>query len=221
MTERPQPNDKSLDPFFVPFAQRYTAAWAEISQRIAARQLVYLHFATVSMTAIVAVIGAWAKGGDVFRRVAECGAVGLIVYSLAFALWIRNNHAMVGLLGVYCKALEGGFREGGTPNKGDTNTEFAWHTEEQGWIVLSRHYGRLSDWAATMLAAVSSLPALYFGVLRCVCRDWLPGLVLVLAFLVGVVVAVFVGLNGKRRSEIGCYKPGDVLREANTLRRGP
>jgi hypothetical protein len=108
----------------------------------------------VSVTAIVAVLGAWGKRAEPgYNTLAEWDAVGLVVYSWVFAFWIRNNHAVVGLLGVYCKALEGGFDGDGKPAQGRS-----WHTDGQGWIVIARYYGRYSDAAATFLALVSSAP---------------------------------------------------------------
>jgi hypothetical protein len=201
----------------VPYANRYTAAWGEISQRIALRQQVYLHFATVSMTAIVAVIGVWAKGGEpAFRAVAECGAVALVVYSWAFALWIRNNHDMVGLLGVYCKMLEGGFKKDRKPE--EICPHEAWHTEDAGWIVLSRHYGRFSDFAAVMLALTSAAPALYFGAVHYLAGGLSRAAAMFILGLVGMASAVFVGVNPIVRRKIGGYDPDIVEEKGNRLR---
>jgi len=193
----------------VPYAQRYTAAWAEISQRVAARQQVYSQFATVSVTAIVAVLSAWAKSKDWAGHLAEWGAAGLVVYSWVFAFWIRNNHAVVGLLGVYCKALEGGFKRDGEPDP-----DCAWHTDAQGWIVVARRYGRYSDWAAVILAVLSSLPALVFGGVYYRHSQAWPAAGLLTAGALGLGAAIFLYWNRLVRDQIANLTPDAVAKRA-------
>jgi hypothetical protein len=188
---------------FVAYSQRYTAAWPEISQRVSLRQNVHLGYATLSISGIVTVLG-WAENNKLF---AEYGAAGLVIYSWAFAFWIRNNHALVGLLGVYCKALEGGFEKEGTPNP---DLGYAWHTDSQGWIVVARRYGWYSDWASTFVAVLASVPAWVFGFPDLRACETARGIALLIIAAGGIGAAIFSYWNRLVRDKIASLTPADV-----------
>jgi len=187
----------SAGPKNVPYAQRHTAAWAQLSQRLAARQSVYLQFATVSLTATSALFGFMsAQTGGTARRVAEWGAAGLVAYTWALALWIRNNDAVIGLLGVFCGTLER------LDDPSDQSAFPAWHTEAQGWLPRARHYRLYSDWAAIILALLSSLPAFSFGFSHYKnCEIWSAS-GLFCAGIVGIGAVVFLWYNRVVRNGI-------------------
>jgi hypothetical protein len=217
MDEQQQPKSASKpSDYCVPYAQRYTAAWGELSQRLAARQSVYLQFATVSLAATSALLGVMNAAKDAAavpwaRGIAEWGAVGLIVYSWAFALWIRNNDAVVGLLGSFCRILER------TDDPDGTSDFPAWHTEAQGWIVIARYYRQYSDWAAIIVTVSSSVPAFFFGVGHLKhCEVW-PAARLLAAAIGGLSAAVFLWFNRSVRTRIASLTREDVREEARGL----
>ena len=213
-------NSNAQEPAYASVSHHYAAAWGEISQRIASRQHVYLQFTTVNITAIVAMAGAWIKGPP-WSVVAEYGAVALVVYSWAFALWIRNHQNMIGLLGVYCKALEGGFDQASNVDVECAKGNHAWHVETHGWIVVARYFGRWSDYAATLVAFIAALPAALFGGISLYRGASFWGGVLVFAAAAGLGAAFFVAWNPRVRSEIGRWTPEVIRTMAEGLKRSP
>jgi hypothetical protein len=181
--------------------QRYASAWAEIGQRINARQSVYVQFASVMVTVVFGVLGAWVTGlkdpHSWLRAVAEWGgSIGLTVYTWVFALWIRHNDALIGLLGVFCKTLER--RDGGIEYP-------AWHIEDQGWIVLARHHRKKSDIAAASLGILVCCVIAIFVIIRVYSCELPLALGLLVVFGVECAAVKYLFESAKFRAEIASY----------------
>jgi hypothetical protein len=199
----------------ISLTQRYASAWAEIAQRISARQSVYLQFATVIVTAIVGLLGAWIKSrGEnslLLGGVAEWGgSIGLTVYTAVFARWIRHNDALIGLLGVFCKTLE---------QCDDDCTRPAWHVESEGWMVLAREYRKNSDWAAAALAGLVCLLIAFFVVVHLRNCEMLQAGGLFAVFILEVWTLIFLLQSASFREEIASYTRQTVLDKAARLRK--
>ena len=155
----PSPTD------LLPLGPRYQGAWAEVSARLQSRQLVNLSFATAVVTACAAIIGTMHP--TVEDRWPPVLSIALVILSWIYALWIRNNDAMVGLLGAHnqaCEVFADPDNLWGVP---------AWFSERQLWIKQARKYRELSDLAGIWLCVLSALPALAVGVMTLWQNPWL------------------------------------------------
>jgi len=182
----------------VSMEKRYGSAWAEINARLTSRQNALLAFATGGVTAVSVLAGVAFKLPEekvVWQGALEGLAVGLVALTWAVTLLIRNNDALIGLLGVFCKTLE--LRD--DPN--NTIGLPAWHNDEQEWILFARKYRRYSDAAATIIAFLASVPAFVFGYHELKLRAW-PSAILFGAGALGVVAAIYLYFGFKLRKEI-------------------
>ena len=94
----PSPTD------LLPLGPRYQGAWSEVAARLQSRQLVNLSFATAVVSACAAILGTMQT--TVEDRWPFVLSIALAVLSWIYAWWIRNNDAMVGLLGAHNQACE-------------------------------------------------------------------------------------------------------------------
>jgi len=163
------------------------------------RQNALLAFAAGGVTAVSVLAGvAFKLPGErvVWQGALEGLAVGLVALTWAVTLLIRNNDALIGLLGVFCRTLE--LRDDPTNTIGLP----AWHNDEQEWILFARKYRRYSDAAATIIAALASLPAFVFGYHELTLRAWPGALILFVAAALGVAAAIYLYFGFKLRKEI-------------------
>jgi hypothetical protein len=145
LEEEPENQDPPFTHLNAPTAQRYQAAWMEISSRLAARQSANVQFLIASIASIAIGI----NGKDVALARLMAVAVALIAWS--FVLWIRHNDAIIGLLGRFCESVER------LDDKSNKRGIPAWHTREQGWIRRAIDYRRRTDWATFLTACVASI----------------------------------------------------------------
>lgn len=132
------------------YEARYQGAWGEISSRIQSRQNV----ATVYMTGAITMLGfsVVAPNPPSAQWTWRLGFVVLLpLLSFAVAKWLRNNDAVIGVLGRYCSAVEEACAVGTTP---------AWHSEKQGFMDLALFYRSWSDQAAIIVCSLSCLPVM-------------------------------------------------------------
>jgi hypothetical protein len=196
----------------VPLQQRYASAWQEISQRIGARQSVYLQFATVSATALAGLASIITKEGTaptLANNIAEWGSAALVAYTWAFSAWIRHNEALIGLLGAFCQTLELSDDDGERP---------AWHTESRCWILLAREYRKPAERAASVLAVFASLPALSFAWRHFKLCQPLWGMLLSAVFVVGLWAAWYLWSTRKFRERVAGFTARAVCDEATKLK---
>ena len=182
----PSPTD------LLPLGPRYQGAWSEVAARLQSRQLVNLSFATAVVSACAAILGTMQT--TVEDRWPFVLSIALAILSWIYAWWIRNNDAMVGLLGAHnqaCEAFADPDNLAGVP---------AWFSERQGWIKQARKYRELSDLAGICLCVLSALPALAVGVIRLWHGSWTAAILLAFSAL-GFAAARYVhGNKSIRRS---------------------
>lgn len=177
----------------LPLSPRYQGAWGEVAARLQSRQLVNLHFAVAVLTTGSLVVGLLDKVDP--QLWATILSFGLVAFAWVYALWIRHNDAILGLLGAFgkqCELLADPKNELGVPG---------WFRDDQQWIVLARGYRELSDWAGMILAVLASAPSFVVGYWQVEINRPL-GLALVAAGTVGVSAAVVLYRNKHLRNRI-------------------
>lgn len=207
-----EPNLEHKRDLMISLNQRYASAWAEIGQRINARQSVYVQFATVTVVAAVGILGAWAKGsGDLLLKILEFGgSIGLTLYTWVFALWIRHNDALIGLLGVYCRSLEQVDEDINAP---------CWHSEKQGWTVVARKYRRMSDFAAGGLATLVCLEIGVFILFHALHCQMISALIQMILLGAEIGAASFLFGSTKFRERIARYTRKTVMEDAAEFKK--
>jgi hypothetical protein len=165
----------------VGLSQRYTAAWSEIGSRVSSRQQVNVTFATASVAVASALFGFAVGPNSVDAapwaiNIADGFAIGLVALTWAFVLWVGQNDAIIGLLGVYCRELE---------CIDDPALGFpAWHTHTQGWMPEVLKHKRKSDYATLIIILFNLTPAAVLTIRHYCAHECGRG-----GLLLGVVVA--------------------------------
>lgn len=149
---------------FAGAGERYLGAWSEINARLASRQTVNVYWATIVVTGATALASWSAVDADVSSRLGgRVGifAIGLAMLNWTFALWVRNNDAVIGLLSSYCSAFEA------PPDAGEDRPGqlTSWHTEDR-WIKTARRHRRSSDLAHVLVQVAAVTPAVVVMITR-------------------------------------------------------
>lgn len=180
------PNQPTTVPLFV----RYQSAWAELNERLQARQNVNLVYATVSWAVLAS--AASGQGSNAFAI-----WLGLLlpILSLAFALWLCHQDLTIGLLSKFCSACE---RWGDEANYSKIPS---WHSPTQGVMSRALKYRIFSDCGFLFIMIITNIPSLFLG--RNVLKDnALHGIVLLIIGMIGIGAVFLVAFNTWRRSQI-------------------
>ena len=178
----------------VSLSARYTGAWSEINARLMSRQNVNMQFTTVTLTATSLCLTLYKE--NIYEWLINAMAISLIVFVWAFALWIRHNDSIIGLLSSFCKALE--LAE--DPN--NTRGIPAWHTDVQEWITMARNFRIYSDYASNLVAFVACIPIAMQAFTKLQQKAWFASLIFGAFLLVGFCAVIFIYNNAKLRKNI-------------------
>ncbi len=139
---------------YAPSPQRYQAAWAEVNTRIQSRLVIQGSFMTGVVVTLL--LGLTPPGGDMADPDAwrEAAVILLPLLTLATAMWVRHNDAIIGLLSAFMQHLE----RLDDPHGGGVVP--GWQDSRYGAIDAALKYRRWSDAAFAMVGLAATMPAL-------------------------------------------------------------
>lgn len=195
---------------YVPAAQRYQAAWAEVNARLQSRLVIQGSFMTGVVVALL--LGLVPQGSSIGDPGAWRTAVVFLLPVLTFAtaLWVRHNDAIIGHLSAFMQHLEwldDPHQIGDVPG---------WHDSRYKATDETLHYRRYSDMALIIVGVVATAPAAVLTVYQA----WGPFILIsplvpiypLAGFVFGVAGMVVVFGNAKLRTRIKSrWKYGDQV----------